>query len=123
MKSNQRVLAVISILAIGGAWSIARAAGDGSKQGNKKVVIAVTEKGFQPNTITVKQGQPVEIVFTRKTKKTCIKEVVLETSDATKIQKKLPLNKPVTIKTTFTAPRHYKYACDMNMFSGTVIVE
>ena len=70
----------------------------------------------------MKKGQPVELVFTRKTDQTCIKEVILDTGSS-KIQKPLPLNKAVTIKTKFTKAGDLKYACNMNMFSGTVTVQ
>ena len=93
-----------------------------AKKGAEKVEIAVTDKGFEPDKVEVTKGQPVELVFTRKTDQTCIKEVILETG-AKKVQKPLPLNKPVTIKTKFTKAGDLKYACSMNMFSGTVKVQ
>jgi plastocyanin domain-containing protein len=94
---------------------------ESSKKG-EKLQIAITDKGFEPEKLEVKKGQPVELVFTRKTDQTCIKEVVLDTGSS-KIQKPLPLNKPVTIKTKFMMAGDLKYACNMNMFSGTVTVQ
>ena len=93
-----------------------------AKKGAEKLEIAVTDKGFEPDKIEVKKGQPVELVFTRTTDQTCIKEVILDTGSK-KIQKPLPLNKAVTIKTTFMKAGDLKYACGMNMFSGTVTVQ
>ena len=93
-----------------------------AKKGSGKLEIAITDKGFEPDKLEVMKGQPVELVFTRKTDQTCIKEVILDTG-AKKIQKPLPLNKPVTIKTKFTKAGDLKYACNMNMFSGTVTVQ
>jgi plastocyanin domain-containing protein len=93
-----------------------------TKKAGEKLEIAITDKGFEPDKVQVKKGQPVELVFTRKTDQTCIKEVVLDTG-ASKIQKALPLNKPVAIKTKFTKAGDLKYACNMNMFSGTVAVQ
>lgn len=89
----------------------------------QRLEIAITDKGFEPNKVEVKKGQPVEFVFTRKTDQTCIKEVVLDTGAPKKIQKPLPLNKPVTIKAKFAKAGELKYACNMNMFSGTVLVQ
>ncbi len=137
MTSNPTVLIAIMAAALCGACSNARAADDKTtatasvgatanketKPGRRKVKIAVTGKGFEPDTITVRKGQPVELVFTRKTDEACIKEVVLETADTEKIQKPLPLNKPVTIKATFIKARDYKFTCNMETFSGTVIVQ
>jgi plastocyanin domain-containing protein len=100
-----------------------RPAKDTGKKGGEKLEIAITDKGFEPDKLAVKKGQPVELVFTRKTDQTCIKEVVLDTGDGKKIQKPLPLNKPVSITTKFTKAGDLKYACSMNMFSGTVKVQ
>lgn len=153
MKSNKGVLIAITAFALSGAWSVARAADDmggmkmdkgaagkgamdkkpakepaadaagaKAKKGAEKLDVAITEKGFEPDMLEVKKGQPVELVFTRKTDKTCIKEVILDTGSA-KVQKPLPLNKPVTIKTKFTKAGDLKYVCNMNMFSGTVKVQ
>ena len=93
-----------------------------AKKGGEKLEIAITDKGFEPDKLEVKKGQPVELVFTRKTDQTCIKEVILDTG-ASKVRKPLPLNKPVTIKTKFTKAGDLKYVCNMNMFSGTVKVQ
>jgi plastocyanin len=95
-----------------------------AKKGTEKMEmeIAITDKGFEPDKLEAKKGQPVELVFTRKTDQTCIKEVILDTGSA-KIQKPLPLNKPVVIKTKFTKAGDLKYVCNMNMFSGTVKVQ
>ena len=99
-----------------------KAAKEPTTRGAEKLDIAVTDKGFEPDKVTVKKGEPVELTFTRKTDQTCIKEVVLDTGGS-KIQKPLPLNKPVIIKTKFTKAGDLKYVCNMNMFSGTVTVQ
>ena len=140
-----KLLVPLIALAIAGVATVARAADDmpgmdhgkmggmmekekkpaketASKKSGEKVEIAITEKGFEPDKVEVKKGQPVELVFTRKTDQTCIKEVVLDTGSS-KIQKPLPLNKAVSIKTKFTKAGDLKYACNMNMFSGTVTVQ
>lgn len=140
---NKGLLVAIAALILGGAFATARAADDmagmkmdkdsketkapatkpSAKMAPEKMEIAVTDKGFEPDKLTVKKGEPVELVFTRKTDQTCIKDVVLDTGAAKKIQKSLPLNKPVVIKTKFTKAGDLKYVCGMNMFSGTVTVQ
>lgn len=138
---NRKVLIVSTALALSGGWSVARAADDMAEMNmgqekhpakatgtatakkGEKFEIAVTDKGFEPDKVTVKKGEPVELVFTRTTDKTCIKEVVLDTGAPKKIQKALPLNKPVRIKTKFAKAGSLSYACNMNMFSGTVTVQ
>jgi plastocyanin domain-containing protein len=141
MNWNRKALIASMALALAGGWSVARAADDmaGMNMGQEKkppketaavtakkgekVEISVTDKGFEPDKVTVKKGEAVELVFTRTTDKTCIKEVVLDTGAAKKIQRALPLNKPVTIKTKFAKAGSLSYACNMNMFSGTVTVQ
>jgi plastocyanin domain-containing protein len=120
-----KLLVPVIALTLTGVAAIARAADTGgaaAKNDAEKVEIAITDKGFEPSTIQVKKGQPVELVFTRKTDHTCIKEVVLDTGSS-KIKKPLPLNTPVAIKTTFAKAGDLKYACKMDMFSGTVKVQ
>ena len=153
MKSNKGALIAITAFALSGSWSAVHAADDmagmkmdksadkgamdkkpakepaadaggmKAKKGTEKLEVAITDKGFEPDKLTVKKGEPVELVFTRKTDQTCIKEVILDTGAAKKVQKPLPLNKPVVIKAKFTKAGDLKYVCNMNMFSGTVTVQ
>ena len=88
----------------------------------KRVDIAVTENGFEPATVSVPAGQPVILVFTRKTDKTCAKEVVLQIDD-NKIEKPLPLDQPVEVAVTFPKAGELEYACGMDMIRGVIRVE
>jgi len=88
---------VLSVLAIAG---LAVACSKSEKStGNKppptapavtgdRVAISVTDKGFEPENVSVPSGKPVTLVFTRKTDGTCAKEVVIP-FDGQKIEKKL----------------------------------
>lgn len=88
-----------------------------------KLEISVTEKGFEPDSVNVPAGKPVTIVFTRKTDKTCAKEVVLTMDDGKKIEKQLPLDTPVELAMTFPKAGKLGYACGMDMFKGTIVVQ
>jgi plastocyanin domain-containing protein len=90
---------------------------------NGKVQIAVTEKGFEPDSVDVPAGKPVTIVFTRKTEQTCAKSVVLTLGDGNKVEKQLPLDTPVEVATTFPKPGKLGYACGMDMLKGTIVVQ
>jgi plastocyanin domain-containing protein len=35
------------------------------RRGPRKLEIAVTDKGFEPDKVAVKKGEPVQLVFTR----------------------------------------------------------
>jgi plastocyanin domain-containing protein len=87
-----------------------------------RIAISVTEKGFEPENVSVPSGKPVTLVFTRKTDTTCAKEVVIPL-DGKKIEKPLPLNEPVAIAVTFPKAGQITYACGMDMVKGVVVVQ
>ncbi|HEY4179996.1 MAG TPA: cupredoxin domain-containing protein [Kofleriaceae bacterium] len=94
-----------------------------TKPKDLRVDIKVTEKGFEPGNINVPAKKPVTLVFTRKTEETCTKSVVISLDDGKKIERELPLDKPVEIAVTFPRAGHLAYACSMNMNKGTIVVE
>ena len=81
--------------------------------------VEVTDKGFEPSSLKLKAGEPAKVTFVRKTDATCAKEVVIKEH---KINRKLPLNEPVTVEFT---PRkgEFTFACGMDMIKGKLIVE
>lgn len=85
--------------------------------------ITVTEKGFEPDDVKVPAGKLVTLVFERKTDETCAKELILTLADGSRIEKKLPLNTPVEIATTFPRGGKLGYACGMDMIKGTITVQ
>ncbi len=87
------------------------------------VEIAVTDKGFEPDDVSVPAATPVTIVFDRKTDQTCAKQIVIDTGDGKKITKDLPLNTPVEIAATFPKAGKIGYACGMDMVKGTITVQ
>ena len=89
----------------------------------RRIAISLTEAGFKPDAITVDKAKPVVLVFTRKTDKTCAKEIVVELGGDKKVEKKLPLDKPVEIAATFARTGKLTYGCGMNMVSGVISVE
>jgi len=88
-----------------------------------KLQVSVTENGFEPESVNVPAGKPVTIVFTRKTDKTCAKEIVLTMDDGKTVQKDLPLNTPVELAMTFPKAGKLGYACGMDMIKGTIVVQ
>lgn len=88
-----------------------------------RIEVSVTKRGFNPDTIKVPAKQPVTLVFTRKTEQTCTKSVVLKLDDGKKIEKELPLDKPVEIAVTFPKAGTLGYACSMDMAKGVITVE
>lgn len=120
---------VLSVLAIA-SFVVACSKSEPKSAGDKppppatgdRIAISVTEKGFEPENVSVPSGKPVTLVFTRKTDGTCAKEVVIPL-DGKKIEKPLPLNEPVAIAVTFPKAGQITYACAMDMVKGVVVVQ
>ena len=88
----------------------------------RKVEIAVTEAGFEPQEIKVKKGQPVTLVFTRKTDRTCITAVDIPDEGVKKL--KLPLDKAAAVTITPKKAGVEKFHCTaMAMGDGKIVVE
>lgn len=85
-----------------------------------RVAITVTEKGFEPEAVTVAAGQPVTLVVTRTTAQTCATELVMP---AHNINQPLPLGEAVEITFTPDQAGELTYACAMDMYKGKVIVK
>ena len=84
-----------------------------------RVAITVTEKGFEPEVVTVAAGKPVTLVVTRTTAKTCATDLVMP---AQGINQPLPLGQAVEITFTPDKAGELNYACAMDMYKGKVIV-
>jgi plastocyanin domain-containing protein len=90
------------------------------KNGMRTVEVTVTSKGFEPADVKVKAGHPVRLVVTRKTDKTCAKEIIL---DDLGINQPLPLDTPVTVEFTPSESGTLRYACAMDHISGLVTIQ
>ncbi len=89
------------------------------KNGVRTVEMTVTEDGFVPSKVKAAKGEKVRLVVTRKTDKTCAKEIVVKDHG---INQPLPLNKAVTVEFTPKKSGEIRYACGMDMISGVVFV-
>lgn len=110
------LLACLAVTLAGGV-----AAGTPPKS-TSRIEITVTKAGFAPDDISVPAKKPVSLVFTRKTDATCIKTVVLTMDDGKKLERELPLDKPVEVAVTFAKAGKLTYACGMNMAKGVIVV-
>jgi plastocyanin domain-containing protein len=91
-----------------------------AKKAVKTVEIAVTSDGFTPADVKLKAGETVKLVVTRKTDRTCAKEIVIRDLG---VNQPLPLDKPVAVEITPKKPGKVRYACAMDMIAGTLTVE
>ena len=79
----------------------------------------IVKGGYSPDTIRVRSGRPVRILFDRQEADPCSERVVL---DAFGISAELPTGNEVPIEFTPTKPGEYEFACQMGMLRGRVIV-
>jgi RND family efflux transporter MFP subunit len=81
--------------------------------------VLVTERGFEPATVTLRAGAPARITFVRTADKTCGTAVVFPSLDITRA---LPLNTAVDIEFTPNA-KEIAFTCGMKMLKGVVVVQ
>jgi plastocyanin domain-containing protein len=89
------------------------------QDGAQTATVEVSSKGFEPDSLKLKVGVPAKVTFVRKTDETCAKEVVMKEYG---IERKLPLNEPVTVEFT-PGKGEFSFACGMSMIKGKLIVE
>lgn len=89
------------------------------EQGIQKVTITV-DKGYTPNHIVVKAGQPVQLNFFRQDPNGCLSKVLIPEFD---ISSDLPLNQTTTIELTPSKTGEYSFTCGMNMYRGVLEVQ
>lgn len=86
-----------------------------------KIEIKVTDKGFEPQEIKVKKGQPVTLSFLRTTDRTCIKAIDIPAEKVKGFE--LPLNKAVAVTITPAKAGVEKFHCTaMAMGGGKIVV-
>ncbi len=97
----------------------AAACGERAQAPDAPVKITVTKRGYEPWRVQARKDVPLTLVVTRTTDETCATEIVLPEYG---IDRKLPLDQPVTI--TFTPRRtgELRYSCAMKMFQGVIDV-
>ena len=88
--------------------------------GIQNAKVLVTEKGFEPDRVSLKAGSPARLTFLRTTDRTCGKDVMFP---SLKIKRELPLNEPVAIDFTPAKTGDVAFACGMNMLAGVVVVQ
>jgi RND family efflux transporter MFP subunit len=90
-----------------------------SSKRTQTAAVAVTERGYEPSTLTLRANQSERIIFTRKTDATCGTEVLLPEYG---IRKELPLNTPVVVEFMPQKTGVITFTCGMKMLQGKVVV-
>jgi len=137
IRNRKAMIATISLFVAAGALALAAIANAHNWRGKylsekehssaasvqqndaQTATVEVTPKGFEPSSLKLKTGVPAKVTFIRKSEGTCAEDVVIKDYN---IERKLPLNEPVTVEFT---PRkgEFTFGCGMNMVKGKLIVE
>jgi len=83
------------------------------------VAITADDDGFTPATVHVRRGHPLTLIVTRRSDVTCADSVNFVGG----AHVALPLGRPVAIPIATGAARTIRYACPMNMYKGSIVVE
>lgn len=89
-------------------------------QNGQQVAEVLVDGGYKPEVVTLKQGVPATLKFTRKDPSTCLDRVVFPDWG---INQPLAENQTQEIKIDTSKPGEYTWACGMDMFHGKVIVK
>ena len=99
--------------------AVAAAAVPVNSAGVQQVAIVV-DGGYAPDTIRVKAGGPVRLVFDRRETNSCSEEVVIA---ALGVRRYLAAHEKTAIDLAAPAPGQYDFMCGMGMLHGRLIVE
>ena len=94
-------------------------AATGGEADGQRVTITV-DGGYSPNTVRVKAGQPVQLVFDRKDTSSCSEEVVFPDFG---VRRFLPTGKQTVIEVTPAKPGRYEFMCGMSMLRGSLVAD
>jgi thiol-disulfide isomerase/thioredoxin len=87
------------------------------------IAIEVLDGGYVPERIEIEHGQPVTLVFTRRSESTCATDVHFTLPDGSRIDEQLPLGRAVEIPLLVEKPGEIVYSCGMTMKHGTIVVK
>ena len=79
------------------------------------MVVQLTEEGFVPSKIPAEVGKPITLAITRKTDKTCAREILFKGQPG---KTELPLGKEVEATYTPKASGTVPFGCAMGMMVG-----
>jgi plastocyanin domain-containing protein len=90
-----------------------------SETPNKTTRVTISKRGYEPESIAVKKGQPVKLIFFREDGENCGEEVVFPSLN---IKRKLQVGATATVEFTPQESSEIGFTCGMNMLRGKVIV-
>ncbi len=131
MKNTTLLIGIVLLVAlVGGFIFVGSARGGNSINGNvvsdnsvsagnvQKVILGMKNYNYNPNTITVKAGQPVSITLDSSVQG-CLRSFAIKDLGVSKYAK----TPSETIDFTPTKKGTFTFACSMGMGYGTLVVE
>lgn len=97
--------------------SVDRAAHGGGSMAEIEIEV---DGGYSPNTVRVRAGRPVRLVFHRLDDSSCTEEVVLPDFG---IRRYLPSGQRTAIEITPAKAGRYEFMCGMSMLRGTILAQ
>ena len=82
--------------------------------------MVLVQGGYTPDTIRVKSGRPVRLLFRREETAACSEQVVLADFDRSAV---LPTGTVVPVEFMPGGPGEHVFTCQMGMLRGRIIVE
>jgi len=121
MRASAHLFAAALLLSAATALAAdpAKAAKPAKPAAGQTVAMKVTANGFEPDKVQARRGEPLTLVITRTTEKTCATEIVVKDYG---INTPLPLDKPVSVTFTPSKSGPVRFACAMDMIGGVVVV-
>ncbi len=116
-QRNNRVITVPYTVRVGGGQAMA--AMNQTSVPADAIRVTVSEAGYEPSRIEVKQNQSVKLAFYRKDANNCGGEVVFPKLG---LRKKLPVGETVVVEVTPKESGELGFACGMNMMRGALVV-
>lgn len=87
----------------------------------RRVEVKVTDAGFEPREVKARKGEPLTLVFTRVTERTCITAIDIPDEKVKNLE--LPLNKAVPVTVTPRKAGTEPFHCSaMGMGNGRIVV-
>lgn len=102
-----------------GAGGLPHGAREGAVQ---DISIMVTDRGFEPPSVTVVRDRPVTLSFHLVTSSACRRDILLRISPDVELRQHLVLHAPVRMTVSFPETGTIRITCEGSPKSGTIIV-
>lgn len=86
----------------------------------RSIDVTANEKGFTPSRIEAKPREPLVLRFTRTVEDTCADQVLFKGDP---VKHLLPVGKTIEVRVTAPESGTLAFACGMNMYRGSVVVQ